>query len=178
MAAQRSVPRCMLACVALQLCLSEVLPAAADTGRNYYELLNVEPTATDSQIRRNFRELAVKYHPDKNKSAGAEKTFREIAEAYKVLSNKEKRRLYDSVGHETFLNSDAPGEPEDDDDMGFFFNIEDILHDFDGSPFAEQPYFHWSFHQDGDDEAGYSFEDPNFGFYFGDGDENEENHFF
>lgn len=182
MAAQRSVPHWMLACVVLQLCLSEVLPAAAETGRNYYELLHVEPTATDSQIRRNFRELAVKYHPDKNKSADAEKTFREIAEAYKVLSNKEKRRLYDSVGHETFLKPDAPGDPEDDHEMSFFVSIADLLHDFDGSPFAEQPYFHWSFHQDGEDETGsyesYSFEEPDFGFYFGDGDENEDHHFY
>lgn len=71
----------MQACVVLQLCLSsEVLPAASQTSRSYYDALNVEPTATDSQIKKNFRKLAIKYHPDKNKSADAEKTFREIVE--------------------------------------------------------------------------------------------------
>lgn len=64
----------------LQLCLSEVLPVASETRRSYYDTLNVEPTATDSQIKKNFRKLARKFHPDKNKSADAEKTFREIAE--------------------------------------------------------------------------------------------------
>lgn len=75
----------MQACLILQLCLSEVLPAATETGRNYYETLNVEPTATDSQIKKNFRKMARKYHPDKNKSADAEKTFREIAEGKTCL---------------------------------------------------------------------------------------------
>lgn len=68
-------------CVALQLLLSfPVLPAASATRRNYYETLNVEPTATDSQIKKNFRKLALKYHPDKSKSADAEKAFREIVD--------------------------------------------------------------------------------------------------
>uniref|UniRef100_A0A3Q3GKQ6 DnaJ homolog subfamily B member 9 n=1 Tax=Kryptolebias marmoratus TaxID=37003 RepID=A0A3Q3GKQ6_KRYMA len=48
--------------------------------KNYYETLHVEATATDSQIKKSFRRLAVKYHPDKNKGTHAEKTFREIAE--------------------------------------------------------------------------------------------------
>uniref|UniRef100_A0A3Q3RMD9 DnaJ homolog subfamily B member 9 n=1 Tax=Mastacembelus armatus TaxID=205130 RepID=A0A3Q3RMD9_9TELE len=56
------------------------LPAASETSRNYYDTLNVEPTATDSQIKKAFRKLAKKYHPDKNKSDDAETTFREIAE--------------------------------------------------------------------------------------------------
>lgn len=64
----------------LLLLLSGVLPASSEMSRNYYETLGVEPTATDSQIKRSFRTLAIKYHPDKNKSADAEKAFREIAE--------------------------------------------------------------------------------------------------
>ncbi len=71
----------MQACVVLQLCLSGAVPAASErTSRSYYDTLTVEPTATDSQIKKAYRQLAIKYHPDKNKSADAEKTFREIAE--------------------------------------------------------------------------------------------------
>lgn len=62
-------------CMLLLLGLSEAL-----INRNYYDTLHVEPTATDSEIKKSFRKLAVKYHPDKNKSADSEKTFREIAE--------------------------------------------------------------------------------------------------
>lgn len=65
-------------CMFLLLCLSEAL--SEEINRNYYDTLHVEPTATDSEIKKSFRKLAVKYHPDKNKSADAEKTFREIAE--------------------------------------------------------------------------------------------------
>lgn len=71
----------MQVCAVLQLLLSfQVLPAASATRRNYYETLNVEPTATDSQIKKNFRKLALKHHPDKSKSADAEKAFREVVE--------------------------------------------------------------------------------------------------
>lgn len=80
----------MQACVVLLLCLSEARPAASETSRNYYETLNVEPTATDSQIKKAFRKLAIKYHPDKNKSADAEKTFREIAEGNICLQQTDK----------------------------------------------------------------------------------------
>uniref|UniRef100_A0A673BTF6 DnaJ homolog subfamily B member 9 n=1 Tax=Sphaeramia orbicularis TaxID=375764 RepID=A0A673BTF6_9TELE len=57
-----------------------LLPGINDALRNYYDTLNVEPTATDNQIKKAFRSLAVKYHPDKNKSIDAEKNFRDITE--------------------------------------------------------------------------------------------------
>ncbi|XP_026162744.1 dnaJ homolog subfamily B member 9-like [Mastacembelus armatus] len=168
----------MQSSLVLLLCLSEALPAASETSRNYYDTLNVEPTATDSQIKKAFRKLAKKYHPDKNKSDDAETTFREIAEAYTVLSNKEKRRLYDTEGHAAFLKNEASVDPEDDDETSFHFSFSDFFHDFDESPFVEEPLFHWSFHQEGEDEDGsyehYSFERPDFSFNFWDGDENEE----
>ncbi|XP_022073540.1 dnaJ homolog subfamily B member 9-like [Acanthochromis polyacanthus] len=162
----------MQTCMILLLCLSEPLPAASQN--NYYETLNVEPTATDSQIKKSFRKLAMKYHPDKNKSTDAEKTFREIAEAYTVLSNKDKRKLYDSVGHEAFLNND----PDDEQEMSFSFSFSDFFSDFDDGPFVDELHFHWSFDHGVADEDGqyehYSFEDPEFSFYFGDLDENED----
>lgn len=68
--------------VVLLLCLCAALLSAASR-TNYYDTLSVEPTATDNQIKKAFRKLAMKYHPDKNKSADAEETFREIAEGKK-----------------------------------------------------------------------------------------------
>ncbi|XP_070707165.1 dnaJ homolog subfamily B member 9-like [Pempheris klunzingeri] len=175
----------MQTCVVLQLCISEALPAASGTSINYYDTLNIEATATDGQIKKAFRRLAVKYHPDKNKSDDAEKTFRQITEAYTVLSNKEKRRLYDSVGHEAFLSDEASVDPEDEQETSFHFShngFADLFHDFDDSPFVEETHFHWIFQPDAEDEDGlyehYSFEKPGFSFYFGDEDENEEEHYY
>ncbi|KAM7422410.1 hypothetical protein PAMA_010453 [Pampus argenteus] len=174
----RGVFHWMQACVVLLLCLSEALSADSQTTRNYYETLNVEPTATDSQIKKAFRKLAIKYHPDKNKSVDAEKTFREIAEAYKVLSNKENRRLYDSLGHEAFLNDESSVNPEDEHEQSFHFSFSDLFQDFNDAFFEEETHFHWSFPQDWEDEDGlyehYSFEGPAQYFYFGDENENEK----
>ena len=71
----------------------------ATTG-DYYKILNVERGAPADQIKRAYRKMAVKYHPDKNKDAGAEAKFKEAAEAYEVLADPKKRQLYDQYGHE------------------------------------------------------------------------------
>ena len=68
--------------------------------KDYYETLNVKKNANESEIKNSYRKLALKYHPDKNTSSGAEEKFKEISEAYAVLSNKEKRKLYDESGHD------------------------------------------------------------------------------
>ncbi|HEX2059616.1 MAG TPA: J domain-containing protein [Thermoanaerobaculia bacterium] len=71
--------------------------------KDYYELLGVKKSASDAEIKKAYRELAKKYHPDKNKgNKEAENKFKEISEAYAVLSDSEKRAQYDRLGREAF----------------------------------------------------------------------------
>lgn len=72
---------------------------SGDAKRDYYEVLGVGRTATRDQIKHAYRQLALKYHPDKNKNPGAAARFRELAEAYAVLSDDTKRKEYDATGH-------------------------------------------------------------------------------
>ncbi|WP_018130362.1 molecular chaperone DnaJ [Effusibacillus pohliae] len=67
--------------------------------RDYYEVLGVSKNATEEEIKKAYRKLARKYHPDINKEPDAEAKFKEINEAYEVLSDKEKRARYDQFGH-------------------------------------------------------------------------------
>jgi len=67
--------------------------------RDYYEVLGIARDATDEEIRRAFRKLAFKYHPDHNREDGAADRFKEVNEAYEVLSDPEKRSAYDHFGH-------------------------------------------------------------------------------
>jgi molecular chaperone DnaJ len=71
----------------------------ATTGRDYYELLGVERGASEQDIKSAFRRLARELHPDVSEAPDAEERFREVAEAYQVLSNSETRELYDRYGH-------------------------------------------------------------------------------
>lgn len=71
------------------------------TARDYYEVLGIEKTADAEEIKRSYRRLAMKYHPDRNPGdAEAEARFKEAAEAYEVLADDEKRKRYDQFGHE------------------------------------------------------------------------------
>ncbi|MFC1897772.1 molecular chaperone DnaJ [Chloroflexota bacterium] len=69
------------------------------TKRDYYEVLGIARHATDEEIKRAFRKLAFQYHPDRNRNDGAEDRFKEINEAYEVLSDSDKRAAYDRFGH-------------------------------------------------------------------------------
>ena len=69
-------------------------------GKDYYQILGISRTATPDDIKRSYRKLALRYHPDKNKSPEAEEKFKLIAEAYEVLSDKKKRDIYDQFGEE------------------------------------------------------------------------------
>ncbi len=74
-----------------------------ETKRDYYEVLGVPRDADDSAIKKAYRKLAKKYHPDTNQGdKSAEKKFKEVTDAYTVLSDKEKRKLYDQFGHGAF----------------------------------------------------------------------------
>ncbi|MCE8423353.1 MAG: molecular chaperone DnaJ [Candidatus Methanoperedens sp.] len=69
------------------------------TKRDYYEILGVDKKAPVDEIKTAYRKLAMQYHPDKNKSPDAEEKFKEISEAYAVLSDQNKRQQYDQFGH-------------------------------------------------------------------------------
>ncbi len=69
------------------------------TKRDYYEVLGITRNATDEEIKRAFRKLAFKYHPDHNHEGGAEEKFKEVNEAYEMLSDPDKRAAYDRFGH-------------------------------------------------------------------------------
>lgn len=71
--------------------------------RDYYEVLGVSRDADENTIKKAYRKLAKKYHPDTGgNSSGEEEKFKEVTEAYAVLSDKEKRKLYDQFGHGAF----------------------------------------------------------------------------
>ena len=67
--------------------------------RDYYEVLGVSKSTSESEIKLQYRKLALKFHPDRNKSPEAAEHFKEISEAYAVLSDIEKRKIYDQFGH-------------------------------------------------------------------------------
>ncbi len=69
------------------------------TTRDYYEILGLPKDSSADDIKKTYRKLALKYHPDRNKEAGSEEKFKEISEAYAVLSDADKRAQYDRFGH-------------------------------------------------------------------------------
>jgi molecular chaperone DnaJ len=79
--------------------------------RDYYEVLGIQKNSGKEDIKNAYRKLALQYHPDRNKEAGAEERFKEISEAYAVLSDDEKRKRYDTYGHvgaeEVYRGSEA-----------------------------------------------------------------------
>ncbi|XP_037075454.1 dnaJ protein homolog 1-like [Pollicipes pollicipes] len=69
-------------------------------GKDFYQVLGIGRNASEDEIKKAYRKMALKYHPDKNKSAGAEEKFKDVAEAYEVLSDKKKKEVYDRYGEE------------------------------------------------------------------------------
>ncbi len=97
------------------------------TKRDYYEVLEIKKNATDDEIKKSYRRLAKKYHPDLNKGdKSAEEKFKEISEAYEVLMDKNKRANYDSYGH-AGVNSQFGREGFDWSNFTHFSDLEDIF---------------------------------------------------
>ncbi|XP_028302612.1 dnaJ homolog subfamily B member 1b [Gouania willdenowi] len=69
-------------------------------GKDYYEVLGIQKGATEDEIKKAYRKQALRFHPDKNKSPGAEEKFKEVAEAYDVLSDSKKKDIYDRYGED------------------------------------------------------------------------------
>ncbi len=98
--------------------------------RDYYEVLGVDKGASADEIKKAYRKLAVKYHPDKNPGdKEAEEKFKEAAEAYSILSDPDKKAKYDQFGH-AGVDGAAP------DFSGGFGNLNDILNDLFGGAFS------------------------------------------
>ncbi|HJD02016.1 MAG TPA: DnaJ domain-containing protein [Candidatus Mediterraneibacter excrementavium] len=88
--------------------------------RDYYDVLGVSRNADESQIKKAYRKLAKKYHPDTNAgNAEAEQKFKEVTEAYDVLGDKEKRKMYDQFGHAAFDQTAGAGAGYGNADAGF-----------------------------------------------------------
>jgi len=99
--------------------------------RDYYEVLGVDRRVSEADLKKAYRRLAMKYHPDRNKDDdGADRKFREIQEAYGVLSDSEKRSLYDRFGHDAVGASGASGA------AGAASGFEDIFGDMFGDMFG------------------------------------------
>jgi molecular chaperone DnaJ len=94
--------------------------------RDYYEVLGVQRGASSDDIKKAYRKLAMQYHPDRNKEAGATAKFKEINEAYEILSDEEKRSLYDRYGHAGVRNGSGAA------DFTGFTGFSDIFEDLFG----------------------------------------------
>jgi len=115
---------------------------------DYYNILGVDKSASADEIKRAYRKLALKHHPDRaqNGSSGEDQKFKELNEAYQVLSNPEKRRQYDQFGHAFDQNGAAGGQGfggggfEGFDFSGFggsFGGFGDIFEEFFGAQFSQ-----------------------------------------
>lgn len=103
----------------------EAIKKVTRCGDDYYKILGVAKDASDDDIKKSYRKLALRLHPDKCKEDGAEEAFKKVGEAFSVLSDKEKRNIYDQVGVEG-LKGGGGGGP------GMNINPEDIFEAFFG----------------------------------------------
>lgn len=102
--------------------------------KDYYKSLGVSKDASVREIKKAFRKLALKYHPDKNPDKDTSKKFQEIAEAYEVLGDEDKRRQYDQKGHGAWGNAGSGGFKPGN------FDFDDLFKGFDAQFFEEMNF--------------------------------------
>ncbi|GBP30681.1 DnaJ homolog subfamily B member 6-B [Eumeta japonica] len=121
-------------------------PCGSTAMVDYYRVLGVTRTASETEIKKAYRKLALKWHPDKNPDNAdeANRRFKEISEAYEVLSDERKRRMYDQYGKEGLNSGRSRRAADDDYDFGYsdfpftFRDPEEVFREFfGGSPFGD-----------------------------------------
>ncbi|XP_029597908.1 dnaJ homolog subfamily B member 9 [Salmo trutta] len=115
--------------------------------RDFYDILGVPKDASERQVKKAFHKLAMKYHPDRNKSPDAEARFREIAEAYETLSDNKRRREYDQFGHGPSAGEPGTGGGRSGQHFhqNFNFNFDDLFRDSD--LFGHNQHSHHAHHE-------------------------------
>ncbi|RTZ60442.1 MAG: molecular chaperone DnaJ, partial [Gammaproteobacteria bacterium] len=106
--------------------------------KDYYEILGVPRNASQEEIKKAYRKLARKYHPDICKKPECEEKFKEINEAYQVLSDPEKRKLYDMYGHAVFEGQVPPQGGDFRESFGGQVNFEELFKEFFGGNIFER----------------------------------------
>ena len=100
--------------------------------RDFYEILGVSKKASDDEIKKSYRKLAMKFHPDRNKSnKEAERKFKEATAAYEALKDPQKRAAYDQYGHDAFRQG-GMGGAQGFGDLGDFGRFSEYLEDVTG----------------------------------------------
>uniref|UniRef100_A0A668VYY9 J domain-containing protein n=1 Tax=Oreochromis aureus TaxID=47969 RepID=A0A668VYY9_OREAU len=114
-------------------------------GKDFYKVLGVSPESNEDEIKKAYRKMALKFHPDKNSDADAEDRFKEIAEAYEILTDPKKRSIYDQFGEEGLKNggnifrSNFQGDPHST--FSSFFNGSDHFDIFFGNEEGDDDLF-------------------------------------
>ena len=123
-----------------------------------YDALSISPTASDVEIKKAYRKAALKWHPDKNKdNPNASEKFKEVSQAYEILSDPEKRKVYDQYGLEFLLRGGQPPPPGAEMPEGFQGFSGGVPGGFGGMPGGTRT-FHFSTNGGG---GGFNFGDPN-----------------
>ena len=94
-------------CIGLNICLIILTVLSSTVGQDFYKLLGVSKNADNREIRKAFKKLALKYHPDKNSEDDAQEKFLKITRAYEILKDDETRKKYDLFGEDGLDGSNS-----------------------------------------------------------------------